>query len=488
MSRNSSGQNAGNSDKVFERAGVSKDEFYNNASIIQSKQIQQRENEDVMPVFLDGQTSHKLPHSIHRLIGGSMENGIKKKLGENLLDSFAFIFTQPGGRGVVAVAMEWSDKDPNKYTLHVRKNYPSYSELVHISKAIEEWFADEPGDATKDVLELDRNDTLWEIILHNCHQGISLLIRNGFGRRNKSQKISALSDALKRAIDKNSNPHTTEAGNDIILEVLREFKKFLRTRDRATSLHKITELCFKLAESHGTDMKERFNTLKGEFKREYQFSNRIEHLIYSLANYRRAWYDIAYFRAQHNSTTLNIKFNLDQPSSSMKQFPKPEILKINGKGIFDETKKESSYKTKIKRMKKRSKIYGGEVEYWKHCEMQILELLLDFDGKETFFDYIGRSKCPCWLCHHILSSMTSEFRMRRSHMKLYPKWKPPEFRSEQNQKRLAKKLKLLHEKMAELVTQPGTDKSGSTQTDCPDIKDTFLSPRREYPICNNGQS
>ncbi|KAI0181931.1 hypothetical protein GGR52DRAFT_526831 [Hypoxylon sp. FL1284] len=114
-----------------------------------------------------------------------------------------------------------------------------------------------------------------------------------------------------------------------------------------------------------------------------------------------------------------------------------------------------------------------------HCEMQILVFLLNHSNPERFFDHIGCSKCPCWLCHHLLKFVTSKFSMRRSSLKIYAKWQPPEFPEESpNRERVMKAFRDLDELLGLLVKLARWKllKHHPTRSDNDDVEDTFVSP------------
>ncbi|ETS80217.1 hypothetical protein PFICI_07746 [Pestalotiopsis fici W106-1] len=62
-----------------------------------------------------------------------------------------------------------------------------------------------------------------------------------------------------------------------------------------------------------------------------------------------------------------------------------------------------------------------------HCEIQLLEHLLDTLGEpvlKEFYDFIGCSKAPCWLCDFLVRHATG-FKMSESHAGVYTNWALP---------------------------------------------------------------
>ncbi|KAI1649588.1 uncharacterized protein F4817DRAFT_313729 [Daldinia loculata] len=499
---------------LFDKAKISKEEFYAYAYVRNFQETQQDEVEDSLLYSPNGKVQQNNLLPIENLIEGVADNTKRERLGKNLLDSFALIFEQPGSQGAVAVAMEWCEQ-LNIYTLHISKNYPSGRIPDHLIVDIQKWFKDNIECAVNNSC-LSRESKLWKDLLGNCCAKISKYIVEACNGDNSSEKIfnlSRVSSSVEYLVLSPQNVGLVEA-RKVFLEIISSLKKFfygphsieskiskpgranggsehpLRYKDVASRepidfLHDITHVCFELVESHGGDLNALHDELQAGLK-EWEgrkLLRNIHGLIYTISKYLRAWYDIVRFKIHSSSAILCINFNLGLNRKSREltlDFSKflERAIEI---GILEKEKEDT--------LRKWYHIKDHPICGSSHCEMQMLEYLLTHNDA-NFFNYIGCSKGPCWLCYYILSSMTSQFKMGQSHFKLYPSWLPPEFtKCHMQREQLIEVLKFLGEKMKRLVDLGKGKKRHSRDAlpDCPNDQETFLSPR-EVSIDQFGRS
>ncbi|KAI0850156.1 hypothetical protein F5Y00DRAFT_260888 [Daldinia vernicosa] len=420
------------SNPIFGRAGVSVEEFYANAFVLNYQQLQQRESQRRCEVFQDWED----PRPIEDLIRGEVENDKKERLGKNLLDSFALIFAQLGGEGVVAAAME-SNEDHTIHTLHISKNRHSIDTLTPPAEEIKAWFMDRVTDAANTVT-LSRQSSLWRCILRNCYRSITRSIFEACIGDTEGEKKDELSCALRCIGRKvfDTLPSGLSKAKKGILNVLESLETFfigspsiyyklwylLGTNDVLNEepiefLHDFAQLCFNLAETRAQYMGDIFDILDERFRRESGDKPvkrrralwKIRQLIYTISNYPRAWYDIVYFKVRNGSATLQINLQLGEGSITS------EACKL----IWDRI----------------SKIV---------IETRML-------GEEAAAKMKG--------CYN-------------SHLKLYPKWDPPDFL-------LKEQLQFLKQEMGRLADPTNTEVfiPERINSDSPDKEETFLSPR-----------
>ncbi|XXG97689.1 hypothetical protein Hte_003996 [Hypoxylon texense] len=523
-------------------AQLSPENFYAKAFVLRDLQHQQSEIQETLS--LDRSLGQTHPRDIGLVVEGASNNQERSRLGKNLLDSFALIFAQPGPEGVVATAMEKSDTEPDTYILYLAKNYIDHCSLSSLATHLKELF--KPGDANKGEEhigdDLFRKQCLqtnaWNAILRNCYPSICKSVCEtsdlaGFCSSPKEIR-NKIEKARNRIKDMVPHKQTYEARRLLlsILKCLRQFffseeSNVYRKRSKPTwknkkhgpgephsnpasvelmkFLNQITHQCFELLESHGDAVRAWFPGVIDEKKPPKWdiWLNKIRGLIYSIASYRRAWYDILRFKVYHNFATLEFKFiNYPNKTTSIAvrciadAGVQMGILKEGSQNKFIQDYRTSLIKHKAARSKHCPSCMSvldpdSSLEHylknendwaclWVHCEMQILNLFSEYDHL-SFFNYIGCSKGPCWLCHHALRNMTSKFEMRDSHLKLYPGWKPPPIvKSPQDREQFMQVLRLLDKELEERVHQAKLEPGFMRiNPDCPDLERTFLSPRTE---------
>lgn len=540
---------------IVKAARLDPEEFYANIFALRNMQIQQSEVQSIIPIDQTSNQTQSLP--IGLIVEDANDYEERDNLGKNLLDSFALIFAQHGPEGVVATAMNRDDTEPHVYTLLVAKNYSECCSLTELFESIEGFFtAGVLCDGCSNQVDTKiYQDKLWCAIVRNCYPSIckeiyracrvprkpyykgtfcDKEIRNNFletraciksaDRPSPAGKMSYEADGLLSILDhiylffsnnlnvhtnkrnpgwknddqKHESPHSKPASNELI-----------------NLLYKITQLCFKLLESHRESMSKLFHKCFAEFIQDDQeernkWLNKLRRLIYIIANYRRAWYDIIRFKTHHRTSILRIKVvtqELVTCSMTLKCIANAGIqMGILEEGQEEETFIERYSNFEAKQNADLEKAYQGYmdtpepesleflrkeeawVSLWMHCEMQILEKLLHCQCHDPHqFNYIGCSKSPCWLCHHALKKMTSKFEMRDPHLKLYPGWKPPTFKDNNlDRGRFVKVLQFLDRQVSILVRSELAERRKNRQRistrilpDCPDIEKTFLSPRTE---------
>ncbi|KAK6955334.1 hypothetical protein Daesc_002967 [Daldinia eschscholtzii] len=493
---------------MFKEAGTSSDEFYANAFVLHSQGLQQTETGGIFQGILRPKITDPGPQLVKDLIQGVGSKVDKKRLGRNLLDSFALILARPGGKGVVAVVIE-KLRDQNTYQLHVSMNNTPNEACKRLAEKIQEWFSNR-GQDTVESGHPRSQSILWDDILRNCCQNISTSIANACIGDTEEEKHELLQGTLLYVRDLNitlnkrgeeakkvekfldllstffstptsNNSNISNLGTSKGASIYSERGKCAHGNGRMLRfLHGITEECFGLVESHAVAMRKYFNDLNKKLQEALEdveiyrrLLGRVRSLIYTIAKYLRAWYDIVHFKAHCNSADLVFKFVMRKgrrPGGRGLDFDK--ILSQAAQlGIFDAKNKKS--------MRALHGVRQNCISAWNHCEMQMLEFVLA-NQESIFYNYIGCSKGPCWLCYHVLVNMTSQFEMRPSHFKLYPRWLPPHFTKNQAHKeQFVAVLKLLTKEMRRLIDlrKGGEYQPQNARSDCPDDEDTFLSLR-----------
>lgn len=383
-----------------------------------------------------------------------------------------------------------SNKDHTIYTLHISKNNPSANRLIPLAREIKTWFTDRTTDA-ENTVTLSRQSRLWRCILRNCYYNISKSIFEACIGETQEEKKLELSDTLESIKDIvfNDVPSGLLEARKGTVDVLRSLDTFFsgspsvyskicnlpRTNDVLNEeaiefLYDFMQLCFNLAETRAQYIKEFFDTLNTRFRDKHNrqiLLGKIRKLIYTMSNYPRAWYDIVYFKNQHDSATLQINFQLGQVSTTSGPY------ELEWSGISDTVIETGMLDEEtVARMTDSCNVRYNPVSILQHCEMQMLRFLLP-RSISNYFNYIGCSRGPCWLCYHVLVNIRSKFNMRQSHLKLYAQWDPPDFL-------LNQQLQFLNEEMRRLADP--TNKANfihrRINSDCPDNEETFLSPRK----------
>ncbi|KAI0121547.1 hypothetical protein F4776DRAFT_221228 [Hypoxylon sp. NC0597] len=415
-----------NSISIFEDAQLISAEFYANAFELSEIRMKQDEIENSNPIYVES-TRQAPPRQIDSVMDDDRLRWERNQLGKNLLDSFALIFSQPGPKGVVATGMEHSGEKPNDYTLWVAGNSVQHCPVPKLGQKIRQWFRSrEPHTIDEPSLE----NCLWSAILRNCHSSIWIALKvyrakvkkggnfkntqiwmNGViasTRPQYEQRLQDVQDTLQPILvqlDTYLFPEglgpNTEGGAQI----------WKNDNSTVEQFNTITKKCFLLLESSEQPMNDLFNCFLEEAKsRDKQRLKELRRLIYIMASYRRAWHDMVRFKTNHRFATLHIKC-----------IPNSEYCKGNSirlTDIFTAGIRMRVYEKEDEERFMKEYSYLRVLEKPRvHCEMRILDFFLRNTNLNNFFNYIGCSKGPCWLCYHTLKYMAPEFRMRASHWK-----------------------------------------------------------------------
>ncbi|KAI0831593.1 hypothetical protein F5Y06DRAFT_301629 [Hypoxylon sp. FL0890] len=510
-----SGVNSDNSRNIFEDAQMEPSEFYASTFKLKGLRLEQNKIEGTGPDLDFSEQAQ--PYPIMLIMEGGDKDWKKKLLGRNLLDSFALIFSQPGSHGVIATVLGRSSERTNGYTLWVAANSVRRDPPNGLLRNIEHWFTTRKSHEGYvggcHVDKPDLQNSLWTAILRNCHSQMCMLLRNMCDRKQKQSKNTGNAQEWIKTIGDFAPYPYRRYWQDIqpgLLSVLQKLEEYSSDnlgplaeksteswkKGNATDgippgikaettskleefLNTVTTRCYDLLKSHEKSM-EYFLEHCGETRaQDEMWLRQLRRFIYMMANYRRAWYDMVRFKTDHDSATLWIKC-----------IPNSEYLKGNSimltpifnagvnMGIYDR-----AYERKFKREYAN---LSRKVLPHVHCEMRILDFVLGSRHLQNFFGYIGCSKGPCWLCYHTLKYMAPDFGMRAPHWKLYPVWEPPRFQeSPQNREGFIKVLQFLDKTVKDRLDSAmnGQVKIGQYRysgcgPDCPDVENTFLSPRK----------
>lgn len=478
---------------VFQYAQLTPEEFHANVLKLGDKGIQQGEMEK-----LDFENNPSEPlkfRSIEEIVKNT-SNQAKEQLGKNLLDSFALIFAQSGSDGVTATIMKSDSREPNEFVLYVAKNHGENGSLSDLATDIERWFI--TGDPN--VNSPSATNPLWDKILHHCYFSIKKEIYERFF--SKIRNISGQDEChfrfvreLIRRVASDEGMPPVAKGLLSVLDVAYYLSDYslsasnerltpannplIRSSANIHLIYKLTNLCYELRESYDKPMQSLLLTCEKRIREGWTYLNGLQLLIQNVANYLRAWYDMVRFKLGHSSATLRIVLvPRDQPS-------KMNIRKIVNAGVANGVLGSEDEETFINRHRPSRPSTelscperDYEVSFWVHCEMQILEFLLT-SGTSNFYNYIGSSKGPCWLCYHTLTNMVPGCKMRQSHLKLYPAWLPPTFEEgTEESERFPRVLRALNSEILRLI-RLGAKCCSHTNADCPDIKEIFVSPKTE---------
>ncbi|OTB05402.1 hypothetical protein M426DRAFT_21992 [Hypoxylon sp. CI-4A] len=429
------------------------------------------------------------PRDTKYLIKSSSGQENKDQLGKNLLDSFALIFAQSNAGSVIATAMKLKEEEKNTYTLLIARSDGECSSrdsnmtasghvlqksdsCTKLAKQMREWFENKDeitGHHGKNHINRPSlQNSFWTAILENCGDKIRKLIVE---KCKPPDGINDVFSYIRRAIgDINTSlPIYSREALDCLSSIVDGLEICYRSeKPPLTTLDKVTSLCFQLVSLHRPQMEAMFERLATGNERWWW--NRFEWLLFMIANYRRAWYDMVRLKIDDNSAILHVEF-LGSKSGKIHK----GMIKNNDKDTF-----LNEYQIASNRLHRHSSTASRSDEeawgnLWVHCEIQMLNHLLTNEQPDDFYGYIGCSKGPCWLCEHTLKNLTSSFTMRKSHMKIYPSWDLPRFREFKSVRpRVMKILKFLHAEM-KLRIQEGKVRR-TVGSDCPDVMLTFRSP------------
>ncbi|KAI1411707.1 hypothetical protein F5Y13DRAFT_191015 [Hypoxylon sp. FL1857] len=495
---------------IFQDAQLNPAKFYANAFKLHKIQVKQNKIKSTGPVR--GSRKQARPRKISQIIGGECQNWKRGQLGKNLLDSFALIFAQTGPEGVVATILEQSSAESNIYTLWVARNFVRDCRFSNLAEEIGKWFkASELHVKGHHIHIPSPNNDLWTKILQNCYPIICIHLTNAYNiKENENVELDDTQKWIKSLVasksyqDKRRWKEVLDALPPILDQLNGYFSQKFDPNNKGSAeecedgksaptefLDKITSLCYQLLESHKELTTEFFKDCCKTGTQD-KWLKVFRRLIFVMASYRRAWYDMVRFKTDHESATLQIRCLPNSTYCEGNSIMLTEIFEAGVKmGIYerdDEREFKREYPA-LERLEKATKFPGrfGKASPRVHCEMRILDYVLENRDPTKFFNYIGCSKGPCWLCYHTLKFMAPGIGMRAPHWKLYPVWEPPRFlNSPPNRERFIDVLQILDDRIENLrrlaetrKRRPWEHRFSGCGTDCPGIEDAFLSPRTE---------
>ncbi|KAI1388337.1 uncharacterized protein F4822DRAFT_443388 [Hypoxylon trugodes] len=476
---------------IFRSAGVDRNRFYDNTFALQ---------EMLLKEVKDGpQLISEEPSRDARLLIENMDDEREKlNLGENLLDSFALIFAQRGPRGVTATAMKRTSENPDEYKIFVATNDIRDQSVSNLAASIESWFIG-ANSYWRGILQYcylsvyDILHTTWkgeqEDVWKNLQEAKGRIKKPG-GSPDRTRESGAATDILQKVIEHLATHFSTESdgnANDLTSNS-EEIDPNRSSQRRANTgsiplqfLDTITGLCFQLIGLYEPEMgnivrncaKDSDPPFSAKVREDWRgmrlrrpWWDELKELIYRLANYRRAWYDIVRFKRHHRGEALRILYVSNIGAMNAAILPETtEELQVDREGVYPA--EPSRHDMEPSRSRSTPML---------HCEMKILDLILSDRQKGAFFNYIGCNEGPCWLCYHTFKYMTSRFKTRKSHLKVYS-WIPPEFQgSHERQDQFAQVLRFLYERTEELATVLERAEPRKVTSDCPDLAVVFKSP------------
>ncbi|KAI1095474.1 hypothetical protein F5B19DRAFT_504269 [Rostrohypoxylon terebratum] len=299
----------------------------------------------MLNLTLKKNSSKLKPISINKIIERAKDGEDLNKLGKNLLDSFALIFAQPGPEGVIATVME--KREPNTYVLHIAKNNGDCAALSELAISIQVWFGMRGSyPVTRLNLRSHIDDptfenSCWQQILHACYPNIRKTIyevcfaklRNMKDARNYHfapvreviYDITSTNDCYN---EMRLAAHGLISALDNIYQ-LNEFYLGWKDRRRVHRLgeiqcekirwaHELISRCYELLERYKEPMDQLIKLYNRKVSSDKPQRSkiqvhglslkRVKRLIYHMAQYRRAWYDMVRFKLDHSSATLEIDF------------------------------------------------------------------------------------------------------------------------------------------------------------------------------------
>ncbi|KAI1139682.1 hypothetical protein F5Y05DRAFT_424595 [Hypoxylon sp. FL0543] len=472
---------------IFKDAGIDPAKFYARSFKLSELQPAQCGIEGIGPELDSGEQPRLC--LIESIVEGEGKDWEKKRLGKNLLDSFALIFAQPRSGGVVATILEYSGEESNDYTLWIAKNFVRDCPFAKLARKLETWFKDREErerDAQGHHIHIPTSqNNLWCTILRNCYPMIRVSLKHASKVKNAVESSIPCPQTVPKKL------------NDILRELDKYFPETRgpniaqEWKNGGSALEQfldiITRLCYDLLESNMASPNALFRHCCKESTHEIWWK-KLRRLIYILANYRRAWYDIVRFKTSHESATLQIQCIPTSGYCTGNSIILSDIIREGkAKGIYEsrsraEIVRDYSILPKLERETKAKQAWPRV-----HCELRILDFLLENRDLKNVFNYIGCSKGPCWLCHYTLECMAPKIGMRACNLKLYPVWEPPRFQgSPQNRQRFIKVLQSLDKTIKDVLNRemkkqlkPRAYRYSNCKPDCPDIEETFLLPNTE---------
>ncbi|KAI2620221.1 hypothetical protein GGS26DRAFT_595114 [Hypomontagnella submonticulosa] len=469
---------------IFALAGLAPEVFNANTFLLKTKRVPELQQTDA-ELFPDREISLR---DIGNLAGGICNCG-QGSLGKDLLDYFALLFAQPGPEGVVATAMK-SRKETNTYTLIVARNDATSDSLGGTADSIKNLFAAEYQNH-----QVGSSNNLWQDVLRNSSSSIRKFVKetcSGCWGNSSSRRFLGTKMWIQSVAHCIRWEATMAEFLSTFLSTLGQLELYYsnhvvgpekESAEELLCLDTIVQLCFRLVTLYRTQIsgwvKEWNDWLSrvyrmgsnilekpiSELKYERNWQRKLQRLIYTIANYRVSWYHIVHFKRHCTLDGLQISFIPSQDESVPCSTTSRDVEDAGLRpGLPSEGAVESTT----------TEIETEESQvFLTHCEMRILDTLLGSSVRGDFFNYIRCSKGPCWLCYHTLKYMAPKVGMRKSHMKLYSRWKPPVFKaSEQDRKRFAEVLKFLDKEIGRLA-KPANRRGLSRhkyQSDCPDIE------------------
>ena len=515
---------------ILTEAGINVEDFYACAFVLKSHCLQQHET--------PGLVTEEPPQQDRPLSIGSLLNkdtGLSDTLGENLLDSFALIFSGQASDGVAATAL--MQEKQHRFTLFVARNDTFFEdELGHLRKGVESAFT---HGFEKDE---EKQNGLWKIILRiSCRSVCRSLIlackggkwRPTIGKFQKflqdtltkkgqtyyhqaAEELLSIITVLQDEIGVGKASEESRKGNAVNPQSNCPDEKVLRPLGKAMdkSFH-LLESCSQTVNSLWVEWgKAPQNSRDCHYQHSSGAGDSILRLFYMLANYRRAYYDIRRLSEEHRKINLQIEFMqscdgfigkwtitkacimnaadaLELRKRTDQLWPYGQDPRMNTETCDDPTcscrtpspaasQEEIAASDQSPCEDCRDIIFDNlenreRLETWIHCEMQILQYVLTSCKRASFYNYIGCSKGPCWLCHHTLINMTSDFKMRKPHLKVCAAWHPPDFPN--NRARFKEVLRALNGEMLKLAKGKDESTNELAQPDIPDATVHFQSPR-----------
>ncbi|OTA65251.1 hypothetical protein K449DRAFT_431844 [Hypoxylon sp. EC38] len=491
---------------IFDDALLDAKSFYNSAFDLSAIRVKQIEIKDSDQELL--RSGEKI---LPRQIGSIIESGgghlRSQKLGRNLLDSFALIFAQPRAKGVVATAMERSSENPDNFTLWVAGNSVEDCPVLDLEQEIMHWFTTRElhkiFSSGYHIDEPNLENHLWNSILQNCYPSICITLEKVYYiKLEKGPELENIQTWIQGGVD-SVQSHDITYQEDVlntlqfILDQLDAF--FLKglnpkigvaqrwKNDNYTImkfLDTITMQCFLLLESYEEPMRELFkHCLKNLHEEGRLWLKIIRRLIYVMASYCQAWYDMVRFKRTYSSATLYIECIPKSGYSTSNPVILADRFKEDAETEIYQREEEEMFNRGFSHLQLPKE--SAEHRPLVHCEMRILDFLLRTPNPNDFFNYIGCSKGPCWLCYHTLKYMAPEIGMRAPHWKLYPAWGPPRFQeSSHHREHFIEILLFLDKRIKDLLNSAGnspqeTHRYSGCESDCPDVEYRFLSPRTQ---------
>ncbi|KAI1381505.1 hypothetical protein F4677DRAFT_460624 [Hypoxylon crocopeplum] len=253
------------------------EKFYASAFVLHGIGIQHRNIKRTGPELQSEEQPQ--PRDISSIIKDLPANGKSERgqMGGNLLDSFALIFAKPGGKGVIATAMERSEDTPNIYVLSVARNgaWPNpRNQLDELAKRIETWFTNRIPHGSQERARGDHIDNpniqndLWKYILESCYSNISRHIKNARAGKTRGSGSNFSYAKTKTSIEEAAKPVSDKEGileaQGILISIMEKLDMRSKPKENGNLklLDTTTKLCYQLVESYREAMELIFSQLR----------------------------------------------------------------------------------------------------------------------------------------------------------------------------------------------------------------------------------